>query len=138
MMALSLPILVAAALGLPGVLMAAECRPWSEPARTYPEGAAWHCVAYRWADGDMRTVTCEERGRPVRVRVRGVDTVERGKAGWTAARLELRRQTEAVPLLVLPHHGSSNRVVASVLVSGADLGRRMHAAGWSKATCPRR
>lgn len=138
MMPLRLPILIAAALALPGVLMAAECRSWLEPAQTYPEGAAWHCVAYRWADGDTLTVACEERTRPVRVRVRGLDTVERGEAGWRAERLELRRQTEAVPLLILPHHGSGNRVVASVLVSGADVGHRMHAAGWSKATCPRR
>lgn len=136
-MPLRLPIVVAAALMLPGVVSASECRLWREPAQTYPQGAAWHCVAYRWADGDTLTVACEGRAEPVRVRVRGLDTVERGEAGWRAARLELRRQTEAVPLLILPHHGSGNRVVASVLVSGADVGRRMHEAGWSKPACPR-
>jgi len=136
-MPLRLPILIAAALVAPCVAVAAECRRWSEPARTYPEDVSWHCVAYRWADGDTLTAACEERAQPVRVRVRGVDTVERGEAGWRAARLELRRQTEAVPLLLLPHHGSGNRVVASVIVGGADVGRRMHEEGWSKAECPR-
>lgn len=117
--------------------LADACR-WREPPATYPAGLAWTCNAVRWADGDTLTANCAGQGEPIRVRLRGVDTVERGEPGWSAARLELRRMTEAAPLVILPHHGSHNRVVATVLAHGRDVGRAMDGAGWSKARCPRR
>ncbi len=117
--------------------LADACR-WREPPATYPAGLAWTCNAVRWADGDTLTADCAGQAEPIRVRLRGVDTVERGEPGWSAARLELRRTTEAAPLVILPHHGSHNRVVATVLAHGRDVGRAMDAAGWSKAGCPRR
>lgn len=117
--------------------LADTCR-WREPSRTYPAGLAWNCAAIRWADGDTLTADCAGHADPVRVRLRGVDTVERGEAGWGAARLELRRMTQSAALVILPHHGSHNRVVATVLVNGRDVGRMMDAAGWSKAACPKR
>lgn len=116
----------------------ADACQWREPARTYPDGVSWRCNAIRWADGDTLTARCRGQAEPVRVRLRGVDTVERGKVGWSAARLELRRRTQAVRLVILPHHGSHDRVVATVLVRGRDVGRAMDAAGWSKVGCPRR
>lgn len=117
--------------------LADACR-WREPPATYPAGVAWTCNAVRWADGDTLTADCAGQAEPIRVRLRGVDTVERGEAGWSAARLELRRRTEATPLVIRPHHGSHNRVVATVLAHGRDVGRAMDGAGWSKRRCPRR
>ena len=74
--------------------LADACR-WREPARTYPAGVSWTCNAVRWADGDTLTAQCRGQTRPVRMRLRGVDTVERGDRRWRAARLELRRRTQA-------------------------------------------
>jgi hypothetical protein len=73
----------------------------------------------------------------VRVRLRGVDTVERGGLRWRASRAELRTRIEAMPLALLPHHGNQGRVVADVLVGGMNEGAAMDAAGWSKDECPR-
>lgn len=117
--------------------LADACR-WREPPRTYGAGAAWTCNAVRWADGDTLTARCTGQAAPIRVRLRGVDTVERGKPGWSAARLELQRRTEATALVIRPHHRSYRRVVATVLAHGRDVGRAMDAAGWSKQDCPRR
>lgn len=121
----------------PPAWAAPNCR-WREPPRTYPPGGAWTCDAIRWADGDTLTVRCAGHPAPIRVRVRGVDTVERGRPGWSAARMQLRRMTEATQLVIRPHHGSHDRVVATVLARGRDVGRAMDAAGWSKRDCPRR
>ena len=117
---------------------AAEVCRWREPARTFPTGEAWTCAAFRWADGDTLTATCTGRAEPVRVRLRGVDTVERGDARWRASRAELRGRTEAAPLVVLPRHANHGRVVADVLVAGVNVGASMDAAGWSKGGCARR
>lgn len=111
---------------------------WREPPRVFPPGEVWNCAALRWADGDTLTVTCAEQAEPVRIRLRGVDTAERGTPDWHAARAELRRRTEAAPLIVMPHHHSGRRVVADVLSGGVNIGLAMDAAGWSKETCPRR
>lgn len=127
---------LAMAIGQPAWAM--DACGWREPARTFPPGIAWTCNATRWADGDTLLAACAGLVEPVRVRLRGVDTVERGEEGWSAARLELRRMTEAADLVILPHHRSYNRVVATVLADGRDVGRAMDSAGWSKAACPRR
>ncbi len=128
---------VALMLVAPADLMAASCA-WREPARTYAADQQWDCVAYRWADGDTLTAACQGSPEPVRIRLRGVDTVERGEPGWSAARMELQRLTRGMPLVVRPHHGSFNRVVAEVTAGGQDIGLAMDAAGWSKPDCPRR
>lgn len=73
-----------------------------------------------------------------RVRLRGVDTVERGEPGWAAARLELQRRVSAGMVVVIPHHMSHGRVVGDVLVGGRDVGRAMDRAGWSKLWGARR
>lgn len=111
---------------------------WREPARTYPEGVRWACVAVGWADGDTLTARCDGRPGTVAVRLRGVDSEERGEARWRPAREELRRRTAGQALAVEPHHRSRQRVVADVLVGGADVGMAMDNAGWSKADCPKR
>jgi endonuclease YncB( thermonuclease family) len=123
-------------LAAPAAGAAEACR-WREPARTFPASERWTCEALRWADGDTLTATCAGLPEPLRVRVRGVDTVERGDTRWRASRAELRARTEAVPLVVAPHHMHRGRVVADLLAAGSNVGAAMHAAGWSKADCPR-
>jgi endonuclease YncB( thermonuclease family) len=115
---------------------AAACR-WREPARTFPMTETWLCSAYRWADGDTLTARCQGRPGPVRIRLRGVDTVERGDPRWRASRAELRRRTEDADLFVRPHHMHRQRVVADVLVGRVNVGQAMHGGGWSKRVCPR-
>lgn len=115
----------------------ARCN-WREPARTFPIDQGWQCSAIRWTDGDTLTARCDGINDPVRIRVRGVDTVERGDPQWSEARQELRRRTNGAPLTIEPHHLSHDRVVADVLVGGANVGQAMDVDGWSKAACPRR
>jgi endonuclease YncB( thermonuclease family) len=116
---------------------AAACR-WREPPRSYPDATRWSCEAIRWADGDTLTAVCAGRRTPVKIRLRGVDTVERGDPRWRASREELRRRTDGVRLVVLPHHMSRGRVVADVLAGAVNVGAAMDAAGWSKRGCPMR
>lgn len=116
---------------------AMACR-WREPGRTYPAGERWTCAAFRWADGDTLTANCNGQPQAIRVRLRGVDTVERGDPRWSASRIELRSRTADVAITVLPHHDHRDRVVADVLARGVNVGLSMDAAGWSKDVCPRR
>lgn len=111
---------------------------WQEPPRTYPDGVRWACVAIGWTDGDTLTARCDGYAGTVKVRLRGVDTEERGEARWRQAREELRRRTAGYPLAVAPRHLSHDRVVADVLAGGVDVGAAMDAAGWSKVDCPKR
>lgn len=111
---------------------------WVEPPRTYPEGVRWICSATGWADGDTLTAMCDGMAEAVVIRVRRVDTEERGEARWWQAREELRHRTAGRVLAVLPRHRSYRRVVADVLAGGVNVGEAMDAAGWSKVECPRR
>lgn len=123
--------------GLSNPAFANECG-WREPGATYSPQIAWTCRAHDWLDGDTLIVRCGAGEETIRIRLRGVDTPERGEAGWEEARTELRRLTEGMTLTVRPRHNSWNRVVADVLVGKQNIGRRMDAAGWSKSQCPRR
>jgi endonuclease YncB( thermonuclease family) len=49
-------------------------------------------------DGD--TLACAQG----RVRLRRVDTPERGESGYRAAQQELRRRTQGGSVTVVPHH----------------------------------
>lgn len=122
---------------VPGALSAAPACGWREPARTFPEGARWACTAVGWTDGDTLRAVCDGQHPAVAVRLRGVDTDERGQLRWREAREELRRRTAGHLLAVLPHHRSHRRVVADVLAGGVNVGVAMDAAGWSKADCPK-
>jgi hypothetical protein len=73
-----------------------------------------------------------------RVRRRGVDTAKRGEPGWRAACDALQRRVAAGTVVVIPHHLSHGRIVGDVLVGGANVGRAMDQAGWSKAAGARR
>lgn len=132
-----LPMALACVLLMP----AAASRPmphWREPARTFPAGQAWRCETIRWADGDTLTARCAGLSRPVSVRLRGLDTPERGERRYREAGAELRRRPEGREIEVRPHHRSWERVVGDVLVAGVDVGQEMDGAGWSKPGCPRR
>jgi endonuclease YncB( thermonuclease family) len=88
-------------------------------------------------DGD--THACADG---TRVRLRGVDTAERGELGWAAARQELQRRVAAGRVVVIPHHMSrgriGGRIVGDVLAGGRNVGRAMDAAGWAKPEGARR
>lgn len=105
---------------------------WVEPPATLAP-IPFACAAPRAVDGD--TLRC---GDGTRVRLRGVDTVERGEPGWAAAREELQRRVSGGLVVVVPHHTSHGRVVGDVLVGGANVGVAMDSAGWSKPVGARR
>ena len=130
--------LLLAFLAVPATPSAAPDCGWVEPPRTYPDGVSWTCNAIGWSDGDTLKAKCEGLAGAVSIRVRRVDTDERGEARWRQAREELRRRTAGHPLTVLPRHHSHRRVVADVLAGGENVGAAMDAAGWSKGDCPRR
>lgn len=111
---------------------------WREPRRAYPTGERWECIATRITDGDTFWARCAGRPEQIAVRVRGLDTDERGDPRWDEARQELRRRIEGHALTLVPHHQSYERVVADVLANGRDIGVQMDSAGWSKAVCPKR
>lgn len=90
------------------------------------------CTVGRVIDGD--TVQCTD-GR--RIRLRGVDTPERGEAGYRTATRELRRRVEGRTVTVVPHHRSHGRVVGDVEYRGRNIGREMDAQGYSREPGPR-
>ncbi len=67
-------------------------------------------------------------------RVVDVDTEERGQPRYHAATAELTRRR----VVLIPHHANRDRIVADVLLGGANVGRAMDAAGWSKPQGARR
>ncbi len=105
---------------------------WVEPPRTMaPE--PFTCIVPRALDGD----TLECRGG-TRVRVRGVDTPERGEPRYRAATRELQRRLDGCVVQVVPHHRSYNRIVGDVIACGIEVGPAMDRAGWSKPSGARR
>ena len=105
---------------------------WREPPRSMPTSPT-SCTVGRVIDGD--TLRCTD-GR--RVRVRGVDTPERGEFRHRQATEELRRRVEGQDITVVPHHRNRSRVVADVYQGGRNVGRDMDARGWSKPYGARR
>jgi endonuclease YncB( thermonuclease family) len=132
MSAAGTPIAAATAAALALLAPPAALWAWTEPAATLAP-VPFACAAPRAVDGD--TLACADG---TRVRLRGVDTPERGEPGWRAARDELQRRVTAGMVVVIPHHMSRGRIVGDVLVDGRDVGRAMDAAGWSKPVGARR
>jgi micrococcal nuclease len=50
----------------------------------------------RAIDGD--TIEMQVRGHPVRIRILGVDTPERGQAGWAQAKAEMAQKLAGGPI----------------------------------------
>ncbi|MGK7865449.1 thermonuclease family protein [Falsiroseomonas sp. E2-1-a4] len=120
------------ALALTSSLPAASQAQWREPPRTM-EAAPQRFTGCRAVDGD--TLAC----RQGRVRLRGVDTPERGESGYRAAQRELDRRTRGGTVTVVPHHRDRyGRVVGDVHSRGGNVGRSMDADGYSKRRGARR
>jgi endonuclease YncB( thermonuclease family) len=118
----------AVSLGLAGFV----CAGWTEPSRTL-QASPQVCHVARVVDGD--TLECSGG---VRVRVRGVDTPERGEPGFREAAAELRRRVLGETVVIIPHHHNRGRLVADVMHRGRNVGAEMDASGWSKASGARR
>ncbi len=105
---------------------------WPEPPRTM-QPAQQRFTDCRAVDGD--TLAC----RQGRVRLRGVDTPERGESGYRAAQQELRRRTPGGTVTVVAHHRDRyGRIVGDVYSRGQNVGRSMNADGYSKPRGARR
>ena len=113
---------------LPGGAWAQGLR---EPPRTLPDRPL-SCTVARVIDGD--TVQCAD-GR--RIRLRGVDTPERGEQNYREATRALRQRIEGRTVTVVPHHRSYGRVVGDVQYRGRNIGREMHDQCYSRAPEPR-
>lgn len=111
---------------------------WREPPRTL-EPAAMRCAVTRLADGDTFSAGCTPGGG-VRIRVRGVDTPERGEARYDEARLALDAMLRRCDyrVTVIPHHHNHDRIVGDVMCGSVNVGQAMDAAGWSKPVGARR
>lgn len=99
-----------------------------------PAGAAWQGVVTFVVDGDTLRVRPPGGGRPVRVRVEGIDAPEICQPGGAASRDALKRR--ALGRTVQLHsraHDDYGRTLARVLLGGDDLGAWMVAQGqaWS-------
>ncbi len=123
---------LALALALLATLPSVAFGQWREPPRSLNGGPQTY-TGCRAVDGD--TLACREG----RVRLRGVDTPERGESGYRAAQQELGRRMGGSTVTVAPHHRDRHgRVVGDVYVRGKNVGREMDAAGWSKQNGARR
>ena len=113
-------------LALAASLPSASDAQWREPPRSMQAGPQ-RFTECRAVDGD--TLAC----RQGRVRLRGVDTPERGESGYRTAQQELRRRTPGGTVTVVPHHRDRHgRVVGDVYARGQNVGRSMNADGYSK------
>lgn len=105
---------------------------WRETQRTM-EAAPQRYTGCRPVDGD--TLACQQG----RVRLRGVDTPERGESGYRTAQRALDRRTPGGTVTVVPHHRDRHgRVVGDVYARGSNVGRSMDADGYSKLRGARR
>jgi len=113
-------------LALAAFLPSASNAQWREPPRSM-QAEAQRYTDCRAVDGD--TLAC----RQGRVRLRGVDTPERGEGGYRAAQQELRRRIPGGTVTVVPRHRDRHgRVVGDVYARGQNVGRSMNADGYSK------
>jgi micrococcal nuclease len=120
------------AFALAAFLPSAPNAQWREPPRSI-QSAPQCYTDCRAVDGD--TLAC----RQGRVRLRGVDTPERGESGYRAAQQELRRRIPGGTVTVVPHHRDRHgRVVGDVYARGQNVGRSMNADGYSKRRGARR
>ena len=125
-MTLTVILKVLTGLAFMTLLPGASLAQWREPPRTMHSGQQRYTEC-RAVDGD--TLAC----RQGRVRLRGVDTPERGESGYRAAQQELRRRIPGGTVTVVPHHRDRHgRVVGDVYARGQNVGRSMNADGYSK------
>jgi endonuclease YncB( thermonuclease family) len=131
-MTLTVILKVLTGLAFMTLLPGASHAQWREPPRSMQAGPQRYTDC-RAVDGD--TLAC----RQGRVRLRGVDTPERGESGYRAAQQELRRRIPGGTVTVVPHHRDRHgRVVGDVYARGQNVGRSMNADGYSKRRGARR
>ena len=88
-------------------------------------GQAWQGTLTRVSDGDTLWVRPAGGGKPVKVRIDGIDAPEICQDGGRAARHALARRLQGRRLELLPRgQDDYGRVVAAVRVDGEDI------AGW--------
>ncbi|HYF06709.1 MAG TPA: hypothetical protein VD970_03745 [Acetobacteraceae bacterium] len=106
---------------------------WIEPPATL-DPTPTRLADCRAVDGD--TLHCTG----IRVRLRGVDTPERGEPNHREATRALQAMVASCrrDLVLIPRHRSHDRIVGNVLCGDTDLGHAMDAAGWSKPEGARR
>lgn len=119
-------------------LLAAMLGAWTEPARTLP-AVPDACRVLRIVDGDTIAAECIAAG-PARLRLRGVDTPERGEPRHREAADALAAMLARCgwSVTMTPHHMTRGRIAATVECGGQDIGRAMDRAGWSKPIGARR
>lgn len=95
-----------------------------------PAGDWWGTVTWV-VDGDTVRVRPLDGGRPVPIRLEGIDAPEICQDGGTAARDVLQRQLMRQRVLVRSNaHDRYGRVLARLDVNGEDPAARLVAGGW--------
>ena len=93
------------------------------------------CAATRFVDGDTVDVACAEV--KARVRLLGIDTPERGRAGFHEATEALRRMAQRRPIYLVyeypyrPTRGRYGRLLAYLYAGNLNLNLEMVRAGWT-------
>lgn len=107
---------------------------WSVVGTAGSATTAWPGVVVQVIDGDTVRVRPAGGGRPVSVRMEGIDAPEICQSGGDASRAALARRALGQPVVVQGRaHDSYSRLVARVLLRDEDLGEWMVAEGhaWS-------
>lgn len=120
-----------------GLVIAAlllACFPAQASSRAKPSVPAWSGVVTYVVDGDTVGVRPSGGGKPVSVRIIGIDAPEICQAGGTASRDALMRKVLGQRVAVHgQHHDDYGRLLARLNFKGEDTGRWMVAQGlaWS-------
>ena len=96
--------------------------------------APWSAVVTYVIDGDTVQVRQPEGGKPVSIRIDGIDAPEICQTGGTAARDALKRKVLGNRVVVYSKaHDDYGRLVARIVLKGEDQGQWMVAQGmaWS-------
>lgn len=99
-----------------------------------PSRVGWTGVVTYVVDGDTVHVRPEDGGKPVKIRIEGIDAPEICQAGGTAARDALKRQVLGQRVVVQSKTGDVyGRLVARIVMNQQDQGRSLVAQGlaWS-------
>lgn len=99
-----------------------------------PSAPAWSGVVTYVVDGDTVKVRPPGGGKPVSVRISGIDAPEICQAGGTASRDALMRKVLGQPVVVHGRrHDDYGRLLAKITFKGEDTGRWMVSQGlaWS-------
>ena len=115
-------------------LLAAWLLPVQAASRAKPSAPAWSGVVSYVVDGDTVRVRPSGGGKPVSVRINGIDAPEICQAGGTASRDALMRKLLGQRVAVHGrHHDDYGRLLAKITFKGEDTGAWMVAQGqaWS-------